>query len=178
MEITLNNTSAKKAKKAMSKEIARIEKKYVDQFGQEFMNNYKESTSNVADFLLEGVKEVYKTLCKPNGQFAAVTVDFLGQSRAVVTGIRRDDGSIDFNVCSNEDNIPTYGCDLFNAIFGYEVVDLVFGELKSKRINIELGTLKKEYNDIKKFYNELVDTMVSNADGNQEINIWVNKETA
>ena len=177
MTITLNNTNAKKAKKAMSKEIARIGKKYVGQYGQEFMNTYKEGTSKVAGFLLDGIKEAYETLSTPNS-FTAVTVEFMGKARAVVTGMKKEDGSYIFEILSNGENIPTYRCDLFNAIFHYELVDLVFGELKGKKINIELGALKKEYNDINKFYNELVKTAVNNAGENDQINIWVNKEIA
>lgn len=177
MEITLNNTSAKKAKKVMSKEITRIEKKYVGQYGQEFINNYKEGTSKVAGFLLDGIKEAYETLSTPNS-FTAVTVDFMGKTRAVIMGFKKEDDSYSFEILSNGENIPTYRCDLFNAIFHYELVDLVFGKLNGKRINIELGVIKKEYNDLNKFYNELVKTAVNNAGENDQINIWVNKEIA
>lgn len=177
MEITLNNTSAEEAKKAMAKNVAELEKKYVDQFGQEFMSQYKEDTSEVAGYLIEGIKEARKRLRKPDVLFTAFTIEFWGQARAVVVGRKVEGGSISFKVFSNEENIPTYCCDLFNAIFQYEAVDLAFGVLIGDNANIELNILKKEYNDINKFFKELSEFMTNNVGDNFEINTF-GKKTA
>jgi hypothetical protein len=182
MNIKLENANAKKAKEVTTKRVAELEKKYADQFGPEWFNDYKnkykETTVKVASYLLEGVKEVHKILGQPNGQFSAVTVEFDGNTIAVVTGFKNEDGSIHFEVCSNKQNIPIYGSDMFAAIFNNEAVDLLYGQLKGKKVTISLVSLKKDYDDLNKFYKELVNTMVTNATENEQINIWVNKETA
>ena len=162
MKQTFKNADANKVKETMVKNVAKVEKKYIGRLGQEWVNQYRESTSKVVDFLFEGLKTVHQYLTKEDGLITAATVDFLGKTRAVVSGLKNDDGSIEFKIYSTDDNIPTFCSDLFNAVFNLKVVDLVFNELKDTKSTIELVPLKKEYNDLSKFYKDL-DDVLSNA---------------
>jgi hypothetical protein len=167
MKQTFKNVDANKAKEAMVKNVAKVEKKYIGRLGQEWVNQYRESTSKIVDFLIDGIKTVHQYLTKEDGLITAVTVDFLGKTRAVVSGLKNDDGSIEFKICSTDDNIPTFCSDMFNAVFNQKVVDLVFNELKGTKSSIELVPLKKENNDISKFFKDLVDVMSNNASENE-----------
>ena len=169
MKQTFKNVDANKAKEAMAKNVAKVEKKYIGRLGQEWVNQYRESTSKVVDFLFEGLKTVHQYLTNKDGLITAVEIDFLGKTRAVVSGLKNDDGSIEFKICSTDNNIPTFCSDLFNAVFNQKAVDLVFNELKDTKSSIELVPLKKEFNDLSEFYKDLVAILSNTASENNEV---------